>query len=74
MINILSVVHYILQSYFFFTDKCPSYNSYQGNMDENDCSTDHNGTCPSAPYISPLSVICKHQRVLQILFNCLKGI
>lgn len=36
-----------------FADKCPSYNSYQGNMHENDCSTDHNGTCPSAPYISP---------------------
>lgn len=38
-------------------DKCPSYNSFQGNMDEKDCSTDHNGTCPSALYKSPLSVI-----------------
>lgn len=38
-------------------DKCPSYNSYQGNMDEKDCSTDHNGTCPIALYKSPLSII-----------------
>lgn len=37
-------------------DKCPSYNSYQGNMDEKDCSTDHNGKCPGALYKSPLSV------------------
>lgn len=36
--------------------KCPSYNSYQGNMDEKACSTDHNGKCPTALYKSPLSV------------------
>lgn len=36
--------------------KCPSYNSYQGNLDEKDCSTDHNGECPHAQYKSPLSV------------------
>lgn len=38
------------------TGKCPSYNSYQGNMDEKDCSTDYNGNCPKALYKSPLSV------------------
>lgn len=36
--------------------KCPSYNSYQGNLDEIDCSTDHNGECPVVQYKSPLSV------------------
>lgn len=36
--------------------KCPSYNSYQGNMDEKDCSTDYNGECPNELYKSPLSV------------------
>lgn len=36
--------------------KCPSYNSYQGNMDEKDCSTVYNGTCPSALFQSPLSL------------------
>lgn len=37
--------------------KCPSYNSYQGNMDEIDCSTDHGGTCPKDLYKSPSSVL-----------------
>uniref|UniRef100_A0A8W8KHL7 Uncharacterized protein n=1 Tax=Magallana gigas TaxID=29159 RepID=A0A8W8KHL7_MAGGI len=37
--------------------KCPSYNSYQGNMDEKDCSTDYNRTCPGVLYKSPLSVL-----------------
>lgn len=36
--------------------KCPSYNSYQGNMDEKACSTDYNGECPNDLYKSPLSV------------------
>lgn len=44
-----------------FAGKCPSYNSYQGNMDEIDCSTDHGGTCPKDLYKSPSSVLCKHQ-------------
>lgn len=38
-------------------DKCPSYNSYQGNMDENDCSTYYNATCPGVLYKSPSSVL-----------------
>lgn len=37
--------------------KCPSYNSYQGNMDEKDCSTDYNATCPRNLFKSPLSVL-----------------
>lgn len=45
----------------FFSGKCPSYNSYQGNMDEKDCSTDYNGECPNELYKSPLSVRCKHR-------------
>lgn len=36
--------------------KCPSYNSYQGNMDEKDCSRERKGNCPNAQYKSPLSV------------------
>uniref|UniRef100_A0A8W8KE57 Uncharacterized protein n=1 Tax=Magallana gigas TaxID=29159 RepID=A0A8W8KE57_MAGGI len=39
--------------------KCPSYNSYQGNMDEKDCSGDRNGECSGVLYKSPLSVRCK---------------
>lgn len=47
-------------------------------MDEKDCSTDYNGTCSDALYKSPLSVLCKHQHVLEILhsssechYNCI---
>lgn len=36
--------------------KCPSYNSYQGNMDEKDCSGDRNDECSGVLYKSPLSV------------------
>lgn len=61
-----------------FTGKCPSYNSYQANMDEKDCSTDYDRTCPVDLYKSPLSVRCKHQHVFEILhsssechYNCI---
>lgn len=66
LLIILCIVHYIQHSYFqnSFTDKCPSYNSYQGNMDENDCSTYYNATCPGVLYKSPSSVLCKCHNVL----------